>query len=213
MYFCDKRLHDLVKVDSADPTDPRLLPQAIGGVEGAMRVCMPCVFQAHLLSSGLAAVPGNADGLPFDRNRIAASGNLAADMSCNVAAEATGRTRAVRLSNVTRDPGMKDMGSFLIARDTMRQQRRRAVIEEPGGAEGALPIPNSLPASAENQRFSDRFFATARDGAPPPEGRWTQGRSLDGKGTSSLVQNAPMGEEPALGPARRDSGAETLPMG
>ncbi|WP_232629695.1 manganese catalase family protein [Methylobacterium sp. Leaf118] len=285
MYSFDKRLQYPVKVDRPDPIYARMLQQAIGGVEGEIRVCMQYFFQAwgnraphtryrdmllhtateeighiemlatavamnlenaptsvqeagaadalvgavmggenprhiaegmlhkHLLSSGLAAFPGNADGVPFDMNHIYASGNLAADMYCNVAAEATGRTLAVRLSNATNDPGMKDMWSFLIARDTMHQQQWLAVIEELGGAEGALPIPNSLPPSAENQRFSYSFFATARDGAPPPEGRWTQGPSLDGKGTFSVFQNAPMGEEPVLGPARPDSGAETQQMG
>ena len=42
-----------------------------------------------------------------------ASGNLAADMYCNVAAESTGRTLAVRLYNSTSDPGMQDMLSYL----------------------------------------------------------------------------------------------------
>ena len=42
-------------------------------------------------------------------------------MDC--AAEATGRTLAVRLYNATNDAGMRDMWSFLIARDTMHQQQ------------------------------------------------------------------------------------------
>ena len=50
------------------------------------------------------------------RFHIYASGNLAADMYCNVAAEATGRTLAVRLYNATTDAGMKEMLSFMIAR-------------------------------------------------------------------------------------------------
>jgi len=52
-------------------------------------------------------------------SHIYASGNMAADMYANVAAEATGRTLATRLYNLTDDPGMKDMLSFLIARDPM----------------------------------------------------------------------------------------------
>jgi Mn-containing catalase len=39
-------------------------------------------------------------------------------MYANIAAEATGRALATRLYNITDDPGMKDMFSFLIARDT-----------------------------------------------------------------------------------------------
>ena len=62
-----------------------------------------------LLSTGLAAFPANSDGVPFDMSHIYASGNIAADMYCNVAAEATGRTLAVRLYNATNDAGMRDM--------------------------------------------------------------------------------------------------------
>jgi Mn-containing catalase len=107
---------------------------------------------------------------------------------------------------------MKDMLHFLIARDTMHQQQWLAVVEELGGNEGNLPIPNSFPQSAEHEKFNYNFFATTRDGSAPPAGRWTSGPSLDGKGTFTVVQNEPMGEEPNLGPARPDSGAQTQQM-
>ena len=171
------------------------------------------MLHRHILSTGMAAYPANCDGVPFDMSHVYASGNLAADMYCNVAAETTGRVLAVRLRNATNDPGMQDMWSFLIARDTMHQQQWLAVIEELGGHEGVLPIPNSFPQSEEHQKFNYSFFATARDSTPPPAGRWTGGRSLDGKGEYSVVQNEPMGEEPVLGPARPDSGAQAQQIG
>jgi Mn-containing catalase len=167
------------------------------------------MLHRHLLSTGMAAYPANSDGVPFDMSHIYASGNIAADMYCNVAAEATGRVLAVRLNMATNDPGMTEMWKFLIARDTMHQQQWLAVIEELGGYEGTLPIPNSFPQSEENTEFNYSFFGTAADGTPPPSGRWTQGPSLDGKGTFKVFQNKPMGQEPVLGPARPDSGAET----
>jgi Mn-containing catalase len=58
----------------------------------------------------------DCDGVPFDCSHIYASGNLAADMYCNVAAESTGRTLAVRLSRS--DPGMQDMLSSRATRCT-----------------------------------------------------------------------------------------------
>ena len=285
MYYHDKRLQYPVRVESPDPVFARMLQQAIGGVEGEIRVCMQYFFQAwgargpttkyrdmllhtateeighiemlatavamnletaptkvqeagaadkvvgavmggenprhmvegmlhrHILSTGMAAFPAKCEGVPFDMSHIYASGNLAADMYCNVAAEATGRTLAVRLFNATNDPGMKDMLHFMIARDTMHQEQWLAVIEELGGHAGALPIPNSFPQSEEHQKFNYNFFATARDGTPPPAGRWTSGPSLDGKGEFSVVQNEPMGEEPVLGPARPDSGAQNEQIG
>jgi Mn-containing catalase len=56
---------------------------------------------------------------------------------------------AVRLYNATTDAGMKDMLTYLIARDTMHQNQWPAAIEDMGGAAN-LPIPNSFPQTAEN---------------------------------------------------------------
>ena len=285
MFYFDKRLQYPVKVEKPDPVYARMLQQAIGGVEGEIRVCMQYFFQAwgnrapttkyrdmllntateemghiemlatavamnletaptkaqeegakdalvgavmggesprhivegmlhrHLLSTGMAAYPANSDGVPFDMSHIYASGNIAADMYCNVAAESTGRVLAVRLFNATADRGMKDMLSFMIARDTMHQQQWLAVIEELGGHEGTLPMPNSFPQEKENGKYAYNFFATAHDGTPEPAGRWTEGPALDGKGTYSVFQNKPLGEEPVLGPARPDSAAEAQQIG
>ena len=280
MFYMDKRLQYPVRVDSPNPLFARSLQQAIGGVEGEIRVCMQYFFQAwgargpnpkyrdmlmhtateemghiemlatavalnlegapataveaagkdgvigsimgggngrsaiegmlhrHLLSTGMAAFPANSEGVPFDMSHIYASGNLAADMYCNVAAESTGRVLACRLFNMTEDPGMRDMLSFMIARDTMHQQQWLAVIEELGGHAATLPIPNSFDQSLEHKDFSYNFFSSSADGSPPPSGRWTDGPSLDGKGTYSVFQNRPLGEAPDLGPAKPNSGAE-----
>ena len=131
------------------------------------------MLQKHLLSTGMAAFPGNSDGLPFDCSHVYASGNLAADMFANVTAESTGRLLAVRLFNAAHDEGMRDMLSFLIARDTMHQQQWLAVVEELGGS-AALPIPNSFDQSQEKQEYSYVFLATNREGIPPAAGRWNR---------------------------------------
>ncbi|MFL5279903.1 MAG: manganese catalase family protein [Rhodopila sp.] len=282
MYFHDPRLQYPVRAETADPLFARQLQQAIGGIEGEIRVCLQYFFQAwgargpttkyrdmllhtateeighiemlatavamnlenapatlqesaaqssslvsavmgggerprhmvegmlqrHLLSTGMAAFPANSDGVPFDCSHVYASGNLVGDMFANIAAEATGRTLAVRLFNAAHDPGMKDMLSFLIARDTMHQQQWLAVVEELGAGK-ALPVPNSFDQSQEKQEFSYVFLGTRVDGTPPPEGRFNTGPSLDGRGTFTVKQNAPLGKIPVLGPARPDSGAQT----
>jgi len=176
---------------------------------GNARHAVEGMLHRHLLSTGMAAFPANSDGVPFDMSHIDAIGNLAADMYCNVAAETAGRVLAVRLFNATQDAGMKDMLHFLIAHDTMHQQQWRAVIEELGGVEGALPVPNSFPQAQEHPTHNDDFFDTGLQGSEAPEGRWTQGPSLDGKGSFSVFKNVPMDEVPVLGPARPDSAAET----
>ena len=280
MFYHDKRLQYPVSVEKPDPIYARMLQQAIGGVEGEIRVCMQYFFQAwgargpttkyrdmllhtateeighiemlatavamnlekaptelqeqgagdgivgavmggggarqtiegmlhrHVLSTGMAAFPANSDGVPFDMSHIYASGNLAADMYCNVAAETTGRVLAVRLFNATSDEGMKKMLHYMIARDTMHQQQWLAVIEEMGGDAVALPIPNSFPQSKEDGKNNYNFYDTGVAGSEAPEGRWTSGPSLDGKGHYAVFQNHPVGEGPQLGPARRDSGAQ-----
>lgn len=166
----------------------------------------------HILSTGLAALPSDSNGVPFDCSHIYASGNLAADMMANVTAEGSGRVLAVRLYNMTDDPGMKDMLSFLIARDTMHQQQWLAAIEDMGGLSASVPVPNSFPQDQEQTDFSYAFVNTFIEGIAAPEGRWTQGASIDGKGDFSLVAAQPLGEEPMLAPPRPDSGAQSEQM-
>jgi Mn-containing catalase len=189
-----------------------MLQQAIGGVEGEVRVCLQYIFQAwgargpakhrdmlletgteeighiEMLATAVAlnlqnapvslqdeALPANSDGVPLDCSHVYASGNLAANMYANVTAESTGRLLATRLYHFTDDPGMKDMLSFLIARETLHQNQRLAAIEELGGPQ-AHPIPNSIPQEKENQAFSYAFFTPhARRGDADAD------RPLDGR--------------------------------
>jgi Mn-containing catalase len=270
MFYTDYKLQFPVRVERPDPRFARALQQAIGGIEGEIRVAMQYMFQAwgtrgpskyrdmllntgaeemghiemlatavalnlekapvslqeqvsqdpvggsvlngmnfrHILSTGLAALPVNADGVPFDMSHVYASGNIAADMYANVTAEATGRTLAARLYNMTNDPGMKEMLAFLIARDTMHQNQWLAVIEELGGPQTQLPIPNSFSQDLENQDYSYAYLGFTQDGAEPPQGRWTEGQSIDGNGNFSMRPMEPQGQEPNLGPARPETFAQ-----
>ncbi|SIQ01225.1 Mn-containing catalase [Rhizobium sp. RU35A] len=274
MFYTDGKLQYPVRVEKADPLFARALQQAIGGIEGEIRVAMQYFFQAcgargnskfrdmlmntateelghiemlatavalnlegaplsekeavaadpvssmvlgginmkNILSSGLSAMPVDSDGVPFDMSHVYASGNIAADMTANVAAEATGRTLAVRLYNMTNDAGMKDMLSFLIARDTMHQNQWLAALEELGGPQGVFPIPNSFPQDLENQEFSYAFLGFQEAGVEPLAGRWSEGESIDGKGRFAAMPMKPLGQKPDLGPARPDSGAQTEQM-
>lgn len=275
MFYTDGKLQYPVRVETPDPLFARALQQAIGGVEGEIRVAMQYFFQAcgargnpkfrdllmntaaeelghiemlatavamnlegaplvlkeeisadpvggavlsginlkNLLSAGLSAMPVDSDGVPFDMSHIYASGNIAADMTANVAAESTGRVLAVRLYNMTNDPGMKDMLSFLIARDTMHQNQWMAALEELGGAAGAFPIPNSFPQEEEKQEFSYAFLGFQADGSDPVAGRWSQGPSVDGKGEFvSTPMTSALGQKPVLGPARPGGGAQREQM-
>jgi Mn-containing catalase len=269
MYFHENKLQYPVRVEKPNPIFAKMLQQAIGGIEGEIRVCLQYFFQGwgargpvkyrdmlletateeighiemlatavafnlqdapltlqeemagsdmmvnavlggmnprHILSSGLAAMPVNSNGVPFDCSHIYASGNLAGDMYANVMAESTGRTLAVRLFSMTDDPGMKDMLHYMIARDTMHQNQWLAVLEELGGP-AVHPIPNSFPQDMEHQEYSYAFMTTFRNGETPPQGRWTSGPSVDGRGKFS-VKEQPGAPMPPLGPANPISGAQ-----
>ncbi|MBZ9898266.1 MULTISPECIES: manganese catalase family protein [unclassified Mesorhizobium] len=275
MFYTDKKLQFPVRVETPSPIFARALQQAIGGVEGEIRVALQYFFQAwgargpskyrdlllntateelahiemlatavalnlegaplslqedisadtiggsvlngmnfrHILSTGLAALPENSNGVPFNASHVYASGNLAADMIANVTAESSGRVLATRLYNMTDDPGMKEMLSFLIARDTMHQQQWLAAIEDMGGLAASLPVPNSFPQEQELRDVSYAFVNCFVDGVPPPEGRWSSGKSIDGNGEFTTVPGQPMGEEPMLGSPRADSGAQSEQIG
>src|SRR5436305_11104913 len=46
MYYCEPKLQNPVHVDKPNPLFAKMLQQAIGGVEGEIRVCLQYFFQA-----------------------------------------------------------------------------------------------------------------------------------------------------------------------
>nr|WP_275690152.1 manganese catalase family protein [Halococcus salsus] len=153
------------------------------------------------LSAGLHAMPVDSNGVPFNGGYVVASGNLAADMYANVMAESTGRLLATRLYEMTDDPGMKDMLSYLIARDTMHQNQWHAALDT---MDDHVPVPNSFPQEKENQEYNYEFMSTYRDSRPDPEQRWTQGESPDGEGEFSY------GDQPGGGMPDLDEVIEAM---
>lgn len=260
MFEYKKELAYTVRVEKPNPAFARMLQQAIGGVEGELRVMTQYLFQAwgsrgparykdmllntgteeighvemlatavamnlegaptsvsddlasdpviaarlggmdvrHLLSAGLTATPTDANGNPFNGGYVIGTGNLMANMYANVHAEASGRLLAARLWEATDDPGMKDMLSFLIARDAMHQNQWMAVIEEHGAS---LPVPAEFPTDREAHEFSYVFFQQG-DADVPADARWTSGPSIDGRGEFELAKPSGYGGPlPDLPPA------------
>ena len=262
MFYHDKKTQYTVKVEKPNALFAKALQQALGGIEGEIRVAMQYLFQAwnsrgpskyrdmlletgteelgHIemyataiamnlegapaavscaeaekspmvaavmggmsprqyLSAGFGALMADSEGNPFSGSWVIGSGNIAADMLANAAAESTGLALVCRLNNMTDDPGMKDMFKYLIARDVMHQQQWMAVIEELGGPTKQLPIPNSFDFNDPTiKKFQHAFLSTAIDGIAPPTGRFTSGPSLDGRGEFSTMRLVAMGEEPQL---------------
>jgi Mn-containing catalase len=272
MFRHTKQLAYKVRVDEPNPIFAKYLQQAIGGVEGEIRVCLQYLFQGwgnrgpdrykdmllntgteeighiemlatavalnlegapaklqeeiagkngtveailggqdprHVLSAGLAAMPADSNGNPFNGSWVVATGNIGSDMVANVHAEASGRLLATRLYEMTDDPGMKDMLSFLIARDTMHQNQWMAVLEEQ--KDMGLPVPPDFPQEQEKQEFAYEFFVHS-DGEVPKDARWTSGSSVDSKGEFSVREAEPMGDIPKLAPAEARPELHSTPI-
>ena len=183
------------KVDDV-VTNP-LVSARMGGIE-----------PRHFLSAGLAAMPSDANGVPFNANCIDVGGNLLANMRANVAAESIGRSLAARLREMTDDPGMRDLLSFLIARDTMHQQQWLAAIEDAGDAYNNAP--NDVVDEGDYKRYAYAFFGHGEE-PMSPDARWLSGPSLDRKGEFTFADPAPrLGQEPELmgGPSSVHAGTE-----
>jgi len=161
----------------------------------------------HFLSGGLSAMPADANGVPFSAACIDVGGNLASNMRANIAAETIGRSLAARLREMTDDPGMKDMLSFLIARDTMHQQQWMAALEDAG--ETFATAPNDVEDDADHRQYAYAFFGHGEE-PMPADARWLKGRSPDGKGEFSYVEAPRLGQEPELraGPPAAHGGVE-----
>lgn len=270
MFYHDGgKLQYPVRVEKPNPVFARALQQAIGGVQGEVRVALQYMFQAfgsrgpakyrdmlmetateelghiemlatavalnlegaplemekaakdpivaaklggmnmqHVIGTVMAAMPVDSDGVPFNCSHVYASGNAAADMLANVTAESTGRMLACQLFRMTDDPGMKDMLSFLVARDTMHQNQFLAAWEEMGGPANH-PIPNDFPMEDELQEVSYTFMTTGKDdNVPQPEGRWSSGKSFDGRSKFKMEKMKPRGEKPHLPDAPPNSAAQ-----
>jgi Mn-containing catalase len=136
----------------------------------------------HGIVAGAGARPVDSMGNPWQGSYITASGNLLADFTANANAEMQGRVQVARLYHMTDDHGIRDLLSFLLARDTMHQNQWLAAAEElkASGAE-TLPVPSNFPLSKEHREVSYQYLNFS-DGATAAEGSWASGPTPDGHG-------------------------------
>jgi Mn-containing catalase len=143
-----------------------------GGVVGAVlggnntqKAILAGMNPQHAIVTGLGAAPRDSMGNPWNANYIVSSGNLLADMRSNVTAESQGRLQVARLYQLTQDAGVRDMFSFLLARDTMYQNQWLAAIEElkADGLE-ETPVPSNFPQEREMSEVAYRFINFSEGG-------------------------------------------------
>lgn len=150
----------------------------------------------HAIVSGLGATPTDSNGYPWNSKYIIASGNLLADFRANLNAESQGLLQVVRLYEQTTDPGVRDMLSFMIARDIMHQNQWLAAIEEIEAIEGPI-APASFPRERSVEEAT-RQFMNFSVGEESSAGRWANGPLPDGTGDFEYVANpTAYGDAPA----------------
>lgn len=167
----------------------------------------------HAIVAGAGARPVDSNGNPWTAAYITASGNLLADFTANANAEMQGRLQVARLYNMTDDAGVRDLLSFLIARDTMHQNQWIAAareLQEEGVEE--LPVPSNFPRTDENTEAAYQYINFS-NGENAADGSWASGPTPDGKGEFEYIAEPPPGEAMPQ-PTRPDSrfyGTTNLP--
>jgi Mn-containing catalase len=182
----------------ADPT--------VAAVVGGMDVQSAIV-------AGAGVRPVDSNGNPWQGSYITASGNLLADFWANANAEMQGRLQVARLYHMTDDHGIRDMLSFLLARDTMHQNQWVAAareLQEEGNEK--FPVPSNFPLNKEMRDVAYQY-RNFSDGQAAAEGSWAKGPTPDGLGEFSYVAEPPAGVPmpPPTHPDSRFYGTTELP--
>lgn len=177
--------------DDAVQSDP-----AIAAIVGGTDVQQAIV-------SGAGARPVDSNGNPWSGSYVTASGNLLADFTANVNAEMQGRLQVARLYHMTDDSGVRDLLSFLLARDTMHQNQWTAAVRElqEEGLE-TMPVPSNFPLKKEHREVSYQY-QNFSDGPAAAEGSWANGPAPDGHGDFTY-HDGPTTSAPMPAPTRPD---------
>jgi Mn-containing catalase len=167
----------------------------------------------HAIVAGAGARPVDSNGNPWQGSYITSSGNLLADFTANANAEMQGRVQVARLYHMTNDSGVRDLLSFLLARDTMHQNQwiaAAAELREEGYED--LPVPSNFPINKEERDVSYQYINFS-NGATAAEGSWASGPTPDGKGEFTYVAEPEAGVPmpPPTHPDSRFYGTTELP--
>jgi len=192
----------LLETSPVEAQEEAARDSVLGAVMGGARVedaIIAGMNPQHMIVAGLGATPTDSVGYPWTSRYTVASGNLLADFRFNVTAESQGRLQVSRLYQMTEDKGVRDMLSFLLARDTMHQNQWLAAIKEleEDGLE-STPCPSNFPQERELGEVAYKFMNFS-EGVESRDGSWADGPSVDGRGTIEYVEKpTAMGDVPKL---------------
>lgn len=152
----------------------------------------------HAIVSGLNARPVDSVGNPWQGSYIISSGNLLADFRANLNAESQGRVQAVRIYEMTDDPGLKDMLSVLIARDSYHQNLWMQAIKELEEKEGKI-VPSTFDRSQQREDIAFSLYNHSNNSEESKEGSWASGETPAGDGQFDYHAKPPYeGEIPTI---------------
>ncbi|MFT4401327.1 manganese catalase family protein [Bacillus sp. SW14] len=206
--LCDIGTEEIAHVEMLATMISRLLDHAPADVQEdayksnpAVAAVMSGMNPQHAIVAGLGAMAADSEGYPWNAKYIISSGNLLADFRANLNAESQGRLQVTRLYAMTDDPGVRDMLSFLIARDTYHQNMWYAAIKELEERERDIVVPTTFPRELEKREVAYDLFNFSR-GDESSRGRWAHGEAFDGRGEFRYIP-APIafGPAPHLKPA------------
>ena len=191
MFFHDSQLQYEVTVDTPDPAFAKALQQAIGGVEGEIRVALQYLFQAF-----------GARGPKKYRDLLLETGT---EEIGHIEMLAT----AVALNLEGADVSIKEeMAEDSMVRAILSGKNPRHVMSS---GLGAMPVDSTgVPFDCSHVYATGNIAADMHANVTADE-RWTTGPSVDGKGAFSTTRQ-PGGGEPNLSPAKPHSGAQTEQM-
>lgn len=183
-----------IKMQEDGAKDP-IVGAVMGGIN-ARDVITASMNPQHATVSGGGAMPSDSVGFPWNGRFIVASGNLLSDFRSNLHAESQGLLQAVRMYEMTDDPGVKDTLSFMIARDTMHQNQWLAAIEDLQSEGIEKTVVPGIAHQLGKTEFAYQFWNNS-EGEESGQGRWAKGPSMDGKGEFQYVANPqPLGPQP-----------------
>ena len=122
----------------------------------ALAAVMGGMNPQHAIVNGLGASLQDANGNPWTSAYMESSGNLLADMRYNITRESMGRLQVTRQYHSTEDKGVRDMLSFLMARETQHQLQFMQVAKELEDKYGVI-VPHGT-ADLEHSEFSHTLY-------------------------------------------------------
>ena len=123
----------------------------------------------HAFVNGIGAGLSDSNGNPWSANFIISSGNLLVDMRFNVVRESQDRLQVSRNFLQTEDKGVRDMLSYLMARETQHQLQFLKSCEELEEKYGPVVPHGTQDLQKQGKEFTHTLYnfsegETARDG-------------------------------------------------